>query len=348
MCWLYLRSTEKTRKVSSNYLRKFYTKGGDINPDGWGITSHMAKINDFTLMKEPVNASNSMVAHAVGIQSGLPRTRAIIAHVRKMSIGVVSYKNTQPMNKTSIVTGQPWAFAHNGTAEADKVKDLDKDVMNNCSYVPVTDLDSERLFIEFIDCIDRIMPEGDNSTATFNTLHEFFEALNDYAKMCIVATNGDLSFAYRDLLGRRQLHLLKDNSGYVVCTKDLTKGDWKSFSPGQLLVFKKGKIIFNSHALVPRETIVSRYFGKDKTKDKTKDKSWKPEKGEPVFPSTKWDFEFPEDEYLMGRDNFYDEAEAMGFYQDLDDTIRSDGRRDYGDVSLYDGQDGHNFTEYEV
>jgi len=232
MCWLYLRTTKETRKVSNHYLRKFYSKGGDLNPDGWGITTHMAKINDFTLMKEPVNASNSMVAHAVGIQSGLPKTRAIIAHVRKMSCGVVSYKNTQPINKTSIKDGQPWAFAHNGTAEVNKVKELDEDVRKNCSYRPVTDLDSERLFIEFLDCVDRIMPKGDESKATFNTMHEFFETLNDYAKMAIVATNGDISFAYRDLLGRRKLHLLKDSIGYVVCTENITRGDWKTFLPG--------------------------------------------------------------------------------------------------------------------
>jgi len=335
MCWLYLRTTKETRKVSNHYLRKFYSKGGDLNPDGWGITTHMAKINDFTLMKEPVNASNSMVAHAVGIQSGLPKTRAIIAHVRKMSCGVVSYKNTQPINKTSIKDGQPWAFAHNGTAEVNKVKELDEDVRKNCSYRPVTDLDSERLFIEFLDCVDRIMPKGDESKATFNTMHEFFETLNDYAKMAIVATNGDISFAYRDLLGRRKLHLLKDSIGYVVCTENITRGDWKTFLPGQLIVFKKGEIIYNSHAL--KTGVAPRISNYPVT-------SWEPKKGAPIFPSTQWEFDFPEDEYLMGRDNFHDMAEDMDLYADLDEATRSDGRRDYGDQLFQDGEDGHSFS----
>ena len=336
MCWLYLRTTKETRKVSNHYLRKFYSKGGDLNPDGWGITTHMAKINDFTLMKEPVNASNSMVAHAVGIQSGLPKTRATIAHVRKMSVGVVSYKNTQPMNIISKKTGQPWAFAHNGTAEINKIEALNKDVAENCTYKPVTDLDSERLFIEFLDCIDRIMPKGDESKATFNTIHEFFETLNDYAKMCIVATNGELSFAYRDLLGRRKLYLLKDTIGYVVCTKNITKADWKAFLPGQLLVFKKGEIIYNSHVskkgVAPK---VHKFFS-----------TWESQKGAPIYPSSKWDFAFPENEYLMGRDNFHDVAEEMDLYQDLDEATRSDGRRDYGDRLLQEGEDGHYFHDY--
>jgi len=334
MCWLYLRTTQKTRPVSNHYLRKFYSKGGDLNPDGWGITSYMAKAKDFTLMKEPTNASDSMVAHAVSVQSGLPKTRAVIAHVRKKSCGKVSYRNTQPMLKRSEVTGEMWAFAHNGSATQEQIDELKEDVKENCSYKPVTQLDSELLFIEFMDCIDRIMKPKDESRETFKVIHEFLKTLNEYTKMCVVATNGELCFAYRDMKGQRFLHLLKDKVGYVTSTQPLTSGPWKSLSPGQMLVFKRGKLIYNSH--------YKQDAGKKVVAQSSRSGGYQlsPYKQS----SYKYDFAFPKDEYLMGRDNFHDEAEEMGLWDDLDQATRSDGRRDYDAVLLEDGQDGHSFT----
>jgi len=102
-----------------------------------------------------------------------------------------------------------------------------------------------------------------------------------------------------------------------------------------LIVFKKGEIIYNSHAL--KTGVAPRISNYPVT-------SWEPKKGAPIFPSTQWEFDFPEDEYLMGRDNFHDMAEDMDLYADLDEATRSDGRRDYGDQLFQDGEDGHSFS----
>lgn len=336
MCWLYGRVTEQAEQVSNDNLRKFFSKGGDINPHGWGLASYSANEKDFSIVKEPVNASNSMVAHAVAVQSGFAKTQSVVAHVRYMTTGTQSYRDTQPMVKTSLVRGDRWVFAHNGSAPAGSLAELAKDVGENCEYEREWKVDSELLFIEFLDCIDRIMVDRKSENfQTFRVIKELFGTLNTHTKMCVIATNGDLTFAYRDKDGQRALSILQEKKGHTICTKELSGTGWVSFAHGQLVVLRKGKLIYNSCSFV-----------KNKSKPT-------PAKVIQLPSATKYPYnvvparysfpEFPKDEYLMGRDNFIDCAEEMGVWDDLDNETRSDERRDYGDFSVEDLEDGHDY-----
>ena len=98
--------------------------------------------------------------------------------------------------------------------------------------------------------------------------------LQDYNKfgiMCLLFSEGEHLFAYRDIKGMRDLCFterkspygevsLEDNDwqvnlkeekspsqkGVVIATKGLTKNEeWKTFGEGELMVFKNGEIVFS-------------------------------------------------------------------------------------------------------
>ena len=80
---------------------------GVRNADGWGIAEWQDSMPLVSKNTDPAFADHHFAQVASSISSA-----AVIAHIRKATIGNVTMSNTHPF------TRGPWAFAHNGTIRA--------------------------------------------------------------------------------------------------------------------------------------------------------------------------------------------------------------------------------------
>ena len=331
MCWVYLRVSKKERKVSNPNLHKFFSKGGDKNPHGWGVSSFIKKDNNFALVKEPSNAAKSMVAKAVALDTGFPKSRAIVGHLRIRSKCILGYRDTQPFLKRSLGSGKVWSFAHNGHLMKAAMEAIEGDIEKNTDYPIIAGNDSERLFCKFLDAFDRMYVRGVAKEDKYKLMESFFHRLNAYGTMCIVATDGDYAFAYRDSKGRKNLSFVNFQGCYTVSTFKLSKNkSWRSLNPGQLLIFRKGKLVFDNHKGKYR---MNRYSFSRQTKPKVTVDGY----------DIRVDYEEPE--LLKGANFDLDDD----YFASLDrDTYSSERYGDGHEYLLTDGEDGHEFSLVEI
>jgi predicted glutamine amidotransferase len=78
------------------------------HPDGWGVAIYDAHKARWRLHKEPACADADQRFFDVAVAS---TGHALIAHIRKRTIGAVGVENTHPFQKGR------WMFAHNGTID---------------------------------------------------------------------------------------------------------------------------------------------------------------------------------------------------------------------------------------
>ena len=106
----------------------------------------------------------------------------------------------------------------------------------------------------------------------FEKIRDLLHKYNKFGTMCLLFSEGEYLFAYRDLKGEKklcyterkspygevsledkdwQVNLKEEKSpsqkGVVIATNGLTKSeDWKLFGKGELKVFKNGEIVFSN------------------------------------------------------------------------------------------------------
>jgi len=166
--------------------------------DGWGIASY--------------DTGTPEVAHGLGPAhcdpefervSGLLSSHAVIAHVRKASVGRVHLDNAHPfLHRT-------WAFAHNGTIAdfCEHREALEAEIEPAFRELLRGETDSERCFYIFMTRLRALAPAGDpDAPALARALAETMRvvaSLTDRAElqssMNFIATDGRLMAATRRL-----------------------------------------------------------------------------------------------------------------------------------------------------
>ena len=113
----------------------FCQRGGktDHHADGWGIAFFEGR--GLRLFVDHENAAESQMA---AFLRGYPlKSKNIIAHVRKATVGAVALENAHPFTRE--LWGRHWVFAHNGD-----LKNYKPDLTGG--YLPVGSTDSELAF----------------------------------------------------------------------------------------------------------------------------------------------------------------------------------------------------------
>lgn len=237
---------------------KGFQQRGKNNPDGWGIAFYPDE--SAQIFKEPIEANKSNLANFLNGYSGI-KSNIFIAHVRKTSVGVTSYKNTHPFNRE--IEGKEYVFAHNGTIKNYNILSLSR-------FKPIGDTDSEYVFCLLLDYINekgikRLNPNN------FQLLEEKIKEINKKGTLNCIFTDGEHLFCYHDKNDYNGLYFIQrktpyrkivlkdldweidlkeektpDQTGYIVATNPLTNEKWIKFKKGELIVFKNGKMIYST------------------------------------------------------------------------------------------------------
>ncbi len=229
----------------------FAQRGGrtDHHADGWGIAFFEGR--GVRLFVEPGAAAQSPVAEL--IRRYPIKSRHVISHIRKATVGEVMLQNCHPFVRE--LWGRYWVFAHNGD-----LKDYAPRLHGH--FRPVGDTDSEQAFcwlmqelakahasVPPVDELTRTLRELVPRVAahgTFNFLLSNGEALWAHAstKLCYIVrqhTFASARLADEDLSVNFAEHTTPDDRVAVVATTPLTRDEqWTHFEPGELKVFVDG------------------------------------------------------------------------------------------------------------
>ena len=229
----------------------FAQRGGrtDHHADGWGIAFFEGR--GVRLFVEPGAAAQSPVAEL--IRRYPIKSRHVISHIRKATVGEVMLQNCHPFVRE--LWGRYWVFAHNGD-----LKDYAPRLHSH--FRPVGDTDSEQAFcwlmqelakahasVPPVDELTRTLRELVPRVAahgTFNFLLSNGEALWAHAstKLCYIVrqhTFASARLADEDLSVNFAEHTTPDDRVAVVATTPLTRDEqWTHFEPGELKVFVDG------------------------------------------------------------------------------------------------------------
>jgi len=230
---------------------------GEENPDGWGLAFYPDE--SAQVIKEPIKAAKSPLSNLL---KDYVKSRILIAHVRKASVGSPTLKNTHPFQRE--LDGKEYVFAHNGTLRNYGGLRLGR-------FRPIGQTDSEHAFCYLLDRIAgrRIVGWDEED---FAWLAQQLGEINRYGRFNCIFSDGEFLFCHYDKDGYKSLCFVHrkppydtiqlrdedweidlagakdpDQTGFVVATTPLTNELWESFGFGELIVFKNGRMVYSNH-----------------------------------------------------------------------------------------------------
>lgn len=233
----------------------FQKRGGetDVHADGWGIAFFEGR--GVRLFLDPQPSAKSPVAELV---CNYPiRSRNVIAHIRKATLGHVSLENTHPFLRE--LWGHYWVFAHNGHLPEFQ-PELDG------SFLPVGNTDSERIFCWLLQSLrSRFGNDPPPRDEIFAEVHRLILPLSGAGIFNFLLSNGEWLMAHCSTelayIARRAPFTtahLKDEDVLVdfsqvtrpsdriavIATQPLTDNEaWVTMPPGSLWLFHDGETI---------------------------------------------------------------------------------------------------------
>ncbi len=249
--------------VRPNISFRGFRQRGETNPHGWGIAFYPDE--SAQIIKEPIKAKQSLLSKFLQDYQEI-KSKIFIGHVRLTSVGIKSHKNTHPFQRE--LGGKDYVFAHNGTLSNYRNLELGR-------FNPIGETDSEHAFCHLLNLIEtRGIKEWNN--ICFDWLAEKLERINQYGNFNCIFSDGKFLFCYHDKNGYNglcfvqrkppygQIQLLDEDwkinlaeekdpeqTGYIIATRKLTNEQWKNFKPGELIIFKNGKMIYSNQRNTP-------------------------------------------------------------------------------------------------
>lgn len=230
----------------------FRARGGktDEHRDGWGIAFFEGVGCRVFLDVEP-----SIASPVAELVRNYPiRSRHVIAHIRKATVGRVAMENCHPFQRE--LWGRYWAFAHNGD-----LPDLQAEKAE--FYRPVGDTDSERAFCLILETLRQQFPDGKPALeALYPVLQSVTQTLAEQGIFNYLLSDGEHFFAHcstkLSYIVRQApfaaAHLIDEDITVdfqeltqpsdrvaIIATTPLTDNEvWTTIQPGELLVFYEG------------------------------------------------------------------------------------------------------------
>lgn len=241
---------------------------GQENPDGWGLAFYEG--SQMQLVKEARPALKSPLYDFV---ESYPESRIFISHVRRSTRGNRSYANTHPFYRILSVNDRrrEYALAHNGT-----LTDMSKLTLSR--IFPIGETDSEQLLCFILENLeDKEISEM--TPYAFEFLEGLFHEINgvENSLNCMLTDgeyllcysdenrhNGGLRYAKQDhpfsgiplqqddiTLGSVEIRTANIDGdvavgqmGHIIVTRAMQGETWTEFNPGELIVFRQGKIVY--------------------------------------------------------------------------------------------------------
>ena len=227
MCELFGVSSDRKIRIN-DYLNTFYKRSVEHH-NGWGL----ALLDDgiVSIEKEPVRAVDSQ--YLKNRLTGSILTSRCMAHIRKATIGDVSFCKTHPfaMNDNA---GRKWVLVHNGTV-------FDAPELSPYQYTQEGTTDSERILLYVVDRVNNLGDAGDD-TARMALIDEMIHTITPGNKINFLLYDGEYLYVHKNEPGT-MYSTVKDGA-VIIATHPLDKLQWKEIPQNQLLVFRDGSIVY--------------------------------------------------------------------------------------------------------
>lgn len=230
----------------------FAQRGGrtDHHADGWGIAFFEGRGTRLFVESSP--ACDSPVAAL--IRRYPIKSRNVISHIRKATVGAVQLENCHPFVRE--LWGRYWVFAHNGD-----LKDYAPRLHGH--FRPVGSTDSEQAFCWLMQELAKAHASVPSVTELTRTLAELVPQVARFGTFNMLLSNGEALWAHastklcyivrqhpfasacladEDLRVNFAEHTTPQDRVAVVATTPLTRDEqWTPFAPGELKVFVDGQ-----------------------------------------------------------------------------------------------------------
>ena len=227
MCELFGVSSDRKVRIN-DYLNTFYKRSVEHH-NGWGL----ALLDDgiISIEKEPVRAVDSR--YLKNRLTGSILTSRCMAHIRKATIGDVSFCNTHPFALNDR-TGRKWVLVHNGTV-------FDSPELSSYLHSQEGSTDSERILFYVVDRVNELDDVG-NETERLELIDDIVHTITPGNKINFLLYDGDYLFVHKNEPGT-MYSTIRDGA-VVIATHPLDNLQWKEIPQNQLLVFKDGSLVY--------------------------------------------------------------------------------------------------------
>ena len=229
----------------------FRQRGGgtDHHADGWGIAFFEGK--GMRLFVDHHSAADSPMAEF--LQHYPLKSRNIIAHVRKATVGDIALENAHPFTRS--LWGRHWVFAHNGDLQ-------DYAPRLHGSFQPVGSTDSERAFCWLMQELSKSHAGLPSTEELTLTLRELVPQVAAFGTFNFLLSNGEALWAHcstklhylirqhpfsqATLMDRdwtvnfAELNQPGDRAAVIVTTPLTSNEAWTAFEPNELKLFVDG------------------------------------------------------------------------------------------------------------
>lgn len=243
MCRLYAQLANAPRSAEAALLcgARALAAQSRHHRDGWGLG---ATGPDHTVLFKAPRAAGAD-PHFAGVARTL-RAPAVVAHIRKATVGSVQRSNAHPFRF------QRWVFAHNGSLFGfERLRPrLWAHIRPELRALVRGSTDSEVLFYYLLSAMWRACPGGTVRCAAqaaaairdaLGALFAWAEALGlEPPKVSFVLSNGTLLFAQR---GGMELHLAASPGMIRVSSEPTDDAPWLLVPEGNLLVASPARIL---------------------------------------------------------------------------------------------------------
>lgn len=229
----------------------FAQRGGrtDHHADGWGIAFFEGR--GARLFIDTSAAADSPIAELIRCYP--IKSRNVISHIRKATVGQVALENCHPFMRE--LWGRHWVFAHNGD-----LKDYAPRLHGQ--FRPVGSTDSEQAFCWLMQELAKAHASVPPVAELTRTLRELLPQVARHGTFNMLLSNGEALWAHastrlcwlvrqhpfrsarladEDLSVNFAEHTTPQDRVAVVATTPLTRDEtWTSFDSGELKVFVDG------------------------------------------------------------------------------------------------------------
>ncbi len=252
MCQLLGMNCNTPTDVSFSFSG-FAQRGGrtDHHADGWGIAFFEGR--GARVFLDPGAAADSPVAAL--IRRYPIKSRNVISHIRKATVGAVTLENCHPFVRE--LWGRYWVFAHNGDLK-------DHAPRLHGHFRPVGGTDSELAFCWLLQELAKAHADVPSVAELTRTLRELLPQIARHGTFNMLLSNGQALWAHASTqlsyIERRHpfasARLADEDLSInfadcttptdrvaVIATQPLTRDEqWTAFEPGQLKVFVDGAL----------------------------------------------------------------------------------------------------------
>ena len=227
MCELFGVSSDRKVRIN-DYLNTFYKRSVEHH-NGWGL----ALLDDgiVSIEKEPVRAVDSRYLKNRLTVSIL--TSLCMAHIRKATIGDVSFCNTHPFALNDR-TGRKWVLVHNGTV-------FDSPELSPYLHSQEGSTDSERILFYIVDRLNKLDDIG-NDSERMELIDDIVHTITPGNKINFLLYDGDFLYVHKNEPGT--MYSTAREGAVIIATHPLDRLQWNEIPQNQLLVFKDGSLVY--------------------------------------------------------------------------------------------------------